>query len=142
MISSTAEFNAVMGAAVQNALKVAIELAHKDLLDWIDKNLYGVYSPTDYSRTNALKSEWLVEANSMSASIEFNEGGAHQSIIGQWALGDALLDVLQGGYGAYNAKTGKPIPARPFWDTWMARADSEADNWVREGLAAQGLVVI
>lgn len=142
MISSTAEFNAIMGKAVAEALKFAIELAYKDLRQAIEKDLYGAYSPTDYKRTEALYNEWMREYSATESSVYFQEGGFHQSLIGGESLGDALLDVLQSGYNAYNAKTGKAIPARPFWDTWIKRADNEADTWVREGLAAQGLAVI
>ena len=55
---------------------------------------------------------------------------------------EIILDIIQGGYRAYNAKTGKPIGARPFWDEFMASVDAQLDGWVRSALAAQGLMVV
>lgn len=145
MITNSAEFSAIINMAVQNALEVAIELAYEDLQKCMDEWLYGAYSPVDYGdkRTYALKEEWIREVNSMSASIQFEEGGAHESFFEDgYALGNALLDVLESGYRGYNAKTGRQIPARPFFEKWIQRADKEAHKWVKKGLIAQGLTVI
>ena len=143
MITNSAEFSAIINMAVQNALEVAIELAYEDLQKCMDEWLYGAYSPVDYQRTYALKEEWIREVNSMSASIQFEEGGAHQSFFEDgYALGNALLDVLESGYRGYNAKTGRDIPARPFFEKWIQRADKMAGKWVKKGLIAQGLTVI
>lgn len=144
MITNSAEFSAIINMAVQNALEVAIELAYEDLQKCMDEWLYGAYSPVDYGRTYALKEEWIREVNSMSASIQFEEGGAHESFFGEGYdnLGNDLLDVLQKGYKGYNAKTGRDIPARPFFEKWIQRADKEAHKWIKKGLIAQGLTVI
>src|SRR5574344_1502839 len=143
MITNSAEFSAIINMAVQNALEVAIELAYEDLQKCMDEWLYGAYSPVDYRRTYALKEEWIREASSMSASIQFEEGGTHQSFFEDgYALGNALLDVLESGYKGYNAKTGRDIPARPFFEKWIQRADKMAGKWVKKGLIAQGLTVI
>lgn len=146
MITNSAEFSAIINMAVQNALEVAIELAYEDLQKCMDEWLYGAYSPVDYGdkRTYALKEEWIREVNSMSASIQFEEGGAHESFFGEGydSLGNDLLDVLQKGYKGYNAKTGRDIPARPFFEKWIQRADKEAHKWIKKGLIAQGLKVI
>lgn len=145
MITNSAEFSAIINMAVQNALEVAIELAYEDLQKCMDEWLYGAYSPVDYGdkRTYALKEEWIREVNSISASIQFEEGGTHQSFFEDgYALGNALLDVLESGYRGYNAKTGRQIPARPFFEKWIQRADKEAHKWVKKGLIAQGLTVL
>lgn len=144
MITNSAEFSAIINMVVQNALEVAIELAYEDLQKCMDEWLYGAYSPVDYQRTYALKEEWIREVNSMSASIQFEEGGAHESFFGEGydKLGNDLLDVLQKGYKGYNAKTGRDIPARPFFEKWIQRADKMAGKWVKKGLIAQGLTVI
>ena len=144
MITNSAEFSAIINMAVQNALEVAIELAYEDLQKCMDEWLYGAYSPVDYQRTYALKEEWIREVNSISASIQFEEGGTHESFFGEGydSLGNDLLDVLQKGYKGYNAKTGRDIPARPFFEKWIQRADKEAHKWIKKGLIAQGLTVI
>ena len=53
-----------------------------------------------------------------------------------------IFDILEGGYRAYNAKTGKFIAPRPWWDNFLAKVDSKIDKWVRSALKHQGLVVI
>ena len=64
----------------------------------------------------------------------------HDSPYG-WDVRAEIFDILEGGYRAYNAKTGKPIAPRPWWDDFLAKIDSKIDRWIRIALRRQGLVL-
>ena len=149
MISSDAEFYIVIGDAVGDAINEIINKISDELRDAIERDIYGSYSPEDYDRTEELLTSWETQARGLFASIEFRPdwlssdpvGFHHNSPYG-WDVRDQILDILAGGYGAYNAKTGKPIPSRPMWDEFMSKVDSKFDSWMIKALRNQGLDVI
>lgn len=148
-ISSDAEFYVVIGKAVSKAIDEVIEKVFIELQRAIERDIYGSYSPQDYDRTMALLDAWKHEARGLFGDIEFqpdmlplDPANFHHSSPYGWDIRGEIFDILEGGYGAYNAKLGKPIPSRPMWDEFLAKVDSKIDRWVRAALRRQGLVVI
>lgn len=150
MIDSTAEFHAVIGAAVSAALSEVIEKAYEKLQTEIQTDIYGAYSPSDYNRTMGLLTAWRKQVGGLDAELWFDPpqlplnpaNWQHGSKYDGGDMRSVILDILAGGYRAYNANTGKPIPARPMWDKFLAHVDGELDGWIRSALRHQGLVVI
>lgn len=132
-----------MSKVSRRAMEFCVLKCYQDLNKYIERDLYGVYSPTMAGlRTRALLNAWQTEAGVLKGELTFMEGGQHQSAIGGDALGDALIDVLESGYRGLNAKTGKRIPSRRFWQHWVKHADKMVGKWYAQGLRAQGLKVI
>ena len=150
MISSTAEFHAVIGAAVSAALNEVIDKAYEELQKIIQSDIYGAYSPTDYSRTMGLLTSWRKQAGGLDAELWFEpamlalnpSAWQHGSKYDGGDTRAAILDILEGGYNAMNAHTGKPIPSRPAWQRFLSSVDAKLDGWVRAALAHQGLEVV
>ena len=150
MISSTAEFHAVIGAAVSAAFVEVMDKAYKELHDVISAEIYGAYSPTDYARTEGLLTSWKKQVGGLDAELWFEpsmlalnpSAWQHGSKYDGGDTRSAILDIIAGGYRAMNANTGKPIPARPAWDVFIRRCDDNMDEWVRSALIHQGLPVI
>lgn len=139
-IHSSAEYSAYMALASERAMTFCLQKCHEDLIKCMERDLYGAYTPTDYARTNKMLRAWETEAQSKSGAIWFVSPN-YPSLIGGESLGDAILDVLESGYRGLNAKTGKEIPARPFWTKWLQRADKMVGKWYAQGLRVQGLTV-
>ena len=150
MIDSTAEFHAVIGAAVSAALSEVIDKAYEELQKVIQSDIYGAYSPTDYSRTMGLLTSWQRQAGGLDAELWFDpsrlplnpSAWQHGSKYDGGDTRAAILDIIEGGYRAMNANTGKPIPSRPAWQRFMQVVNAELDGWVRAALAHQGLPVV
>ena len=148
-ISSDIEFYAIIGKAVSRAIDEVIERIFAELQKEIERDIYGAYTPTSYDRTEGLLDAWKHEAIGLSGNIEFQpdmlepdpEGFHYNSPYG-WDVRDQIFDILEGGYRAYNAKTGKrKIPPRRMWDDFLAKIDSKIDRWIIIALRRQGLVV-
>ena len=147
-IRSDAEFHAVIGKAVSRAIDEVIERIFAELQKEIERDIYGVYMPKDYDRTEGLLEAWKHETSGLFGNIEFQpsmlpvnpNAFQHSSPYG-WDVRGEIFDILEGGYRAYNAKTGKPIPPRPMWDDFLAKIDSKIDRWIQIALRRQGLVL-
>ena len=147
-IRSDIEFYAVIGKAVSRAIDEVIERIFAELQKEIERDIYGAYSPTSYKRNEGLLEAWKHEAIGLSGNIEFQpdmlesdkEGFHYDSPYG-WDVREEIFGILEGGYKAYNAKTGKPIPPRPMWDDFLAKIDSKIDRWIQIALRRQGLVL-
>ena len=150
MISSTAEFHAVIGAAVSAAFREVMDKAYKELQNVMRSEVYGAYSPTDYARTEGLLTSWKKQVGGLEAELWFEPSmlalnpseWQHSSKYDGGDTRSAILDIIAGGYRAMNANTGKPIPARPAWDVFIKRCDNNMDEWVRAALIHQGLPVV
>ena len=147
-IRSDAEFHAVIGKAVSRAIDEVIERIFAELQDEIRRDIYGAYTPQDYDRTEGLLEAWKHETSGLFGNIEFQpdmlpvnpNAFQHSSPYG-WDVRGEIFDILEGGYRAYNAKTGKPIPPRPMWDDFLTKIDSKIDRWIKAALRRQGLVL-
>ena len=148
-INSDIEFYAIIGKAVSRAIDEVIERIFAELQKEIERDIYGAYTPTSYDRNEGLLEAWKHEAIGLSGNIEFQpdmlepdpEGFHYNSPYG-WDVRDQIFDILEGGYRAYNAKTGKrKIPPRPMWDDFLAKIDSKIDRWIIIALRRQGLVL-
>ena len=148
-INSDIEFYAIIGKAVSRAIDEVIERIFAELQKEIERDIYGAYTPTSYDRTEGLLEAWKHEAVGLSGNIEFQpnmlepdkEGFHYDSPYG-WDVRDQIFDILEGGYKAYNARTGKrAIPPRPMWEDFLAKIDSKIDRWIIIALRRQGLVV-
>ena len=148
-IHSDAEFYAVIGKAVSRAIDEVIERIFAELQDEIRRDIYGAYTPKDYDRTEGLLEAWKHETSGLFGNIEFqpdmlalDPAGFHHSSPYGWDVRDQIFDILEGGYKAYNAKTGKrAIPRRPMWEDFLAKVDSKIDRWIQIALRRQGLVL-
>lgn len=147
-ISSDIEFYAIIGKAVSKAIDEVIERVFSELQKEIERDIYGAYTPQDYDRTEGLLDAWKHEVSGLSGNIEFqpnmlalDPAGFHHSSPYGWDVRAEIFDILEGGYNAYNAKKGKPIPPRPMWDDFLAKIDSKIDRWIIIALRRQGLVV-
>lgn len=148
-IHSDPEFYVVIGAAVSKAIGEVIEKIFNELQSSIESDIYGAYSSEDYSRTMGLLDSWRREVHGLFGELEFEpsilasdpEGFHHNSPYG-WDVRDQIIDILEGGYRAYNAKKGKPIPSRPMWNEFMSKVNTNFDRWMRTALRMQGLAVI
>ena len=147
-IRSDIEFYAIIGKAVSRAIDEVIERIFAELQDEIRRDIYGAYTPKDYDRTEGLLEAWKHETRGLFGNIEFQpsmlepdkEGFHYDSPYG-WDVRAEIFDILEGGYRAYNAKTGKPIAPRPWWDDFLAKIDSKIDRWIIIALRRQGLVL-
>ena len=148
MMGSTAEFNAAVGGAVTRAIKDVIERCYQELQVEIQNDIYAAYSPEDYERSYGLLTSWQRIVGMLSGELKFEPsmlpigGWTHTSLYDGGDTRAVILDILEAGYRAYNAKTGKPIPARPMWDKFIAKVDANFDSWMRAALRKQGLIVV
>ena len=151
-ISSDPEFYIVIGDAVSNAISDVLDKIFQELRKAVERDIYDAYSSKGegtYERTNELIDSWEVHARGLFGDLEFQPdmlssdplGFHHNSPYG-WDVRNEILDILEGGYRAYNAKTGKPIPRRPMWDEFIAKVDSKFHSWMIKALRANGLDVI
>ena len=148
-ISSDAEFYVVIGKAVSKAINEVIERIFVEMQQEIEREVYSANSAGDYARTGALTDAWIHEARGLFGLIEFQpsmlpanpSAFQHDSPYG-WDVRGEIFDILEGGYRAYNAKTGKFIAPRPWWDKFLSKIDSKIDKWIRAALRHQGLAVI
>ena len=147
-INSDIEFYAIIGKAVNKAIDEVIERIFAELQKEIERDIYGAYTPTSYERNEGLLEAWKHEAIGLSGNIEFQpsmlpvnpSAFQHDSPYG-WDVRAEIFDILEGGYRAYNAKTGKPIAPRPWWDDFLAKIDSKIDRWIIIALRRQALVL-
>ena len=150
MIDSTAEFHAVIGAAVTAALYEFMEKAYQQLQLVIQRDIYGKYSPSDYQRTEGLLNSWQKRVGMLDAELWFDPSRlalspASWQHSSQYDGGDTraqILDILEAGYRAYNMNTGKSIPSRPMWQNFIRDVENNFDKWMRAALRHQGLTVI
>ena len=148
-IRSDTEFYAIIGKAVSKAIDEVVERIFAELQDEIRRDIYGAYTPKDYDRNEGLLEAWKHEAIGLSGNIEFqpsmlepDKEGFHYNSPYGWDVRDQIFDILEGGYKAYNAKTGKrAIPPRPMWEDFLAKVDSKIDRWIEIALRRQGLVL-
>ena len=148
-ISSDIEFYAIIGKAVSRAIDEVIERVFSELQKEIERDIYGAYTPKDYDRTEGLLDAWKHEVSGLSGNIEFqpnmltlDPAGFHHSSPYGWDVREEIFGILEGGYKAYNAKTGKrAIPRRPMWEDFLAKIDSKIDRWIKIALRRQGLVL-
>ena len=149
-INSDGMLRAVLSAAIRGALKEVIDKMFEELQRCISRDVYG--SGFGDITTGELINSWKHEAYGMFATLQFDpsmlpndpanwvHGSQYDA---RWSDTRALiLDIIQGGYRAYNAHTGVEIGARPFWDNYVALVDANYTDWVREALVHQGLDVI
>ena len=149
-INSTAEFHVIVGAAVTRAIADVIDMAYEELKRIIETN---IYSSSGAIASHTIPDAWRCEAYALAGELTFQPSMlAHNP--DEWVHGSAydqenwedtreiILDIIQGGYRAYNAKTGVSIGARPFWDEFLASVDAHLDGWVHSALSAQGLVAV
>ena len=148
-ISSDAEFYVVIGKAVGKAINEVIERVFSELQNEIERDIYGAYSPQYYDRSKGLLDAWKHEAKGLFGIVEFqpnmltpNPAEFHYSSPYGRTVTEDILDILEGGYGAYNYNKGKPFPSRPMWDNFLSKIDPKIDKWVRTALRRQGLMVI
>ena len=148
-INSDIEFYAIIGKAVGKAIDEVVERIFAEMQKQIEREIYGAGSSGDYERTNMLTEAWKHETSGLSGNIEFQpsmlpvnpNAFQHSSPYG-WDVRGEIFDILEGGYRAYNAKTGKrAIPPRPMWDDFLAKIDSKIDRWTKAALRRQGLVL-
>lgn len=142
-------FAAMVTAAFSAAIQDVIDKMFDELQNEIEAK---VYSSTGEIATHTLVDAWRHEAHGLWGTLQFDPSMlpvAPES----WVHGsqyDArfpdmralILDIVQGGYKAYNAKTGIDIGGRPFWDTYVAKVNANFDGWMRAALIAQGLPVV
>ena len=148
-IHSDIEFYAIIGKAVSRAIDEVIERVFTELQDEIRRDIYGAYTPQDYDRTEGLLEAWKHEASGLSGNIEFqpsmlesDKEGFHYNSPYGWDVREEIFGILEGGYKAYNAKTGKrAIPPRPMWEDFLAKIDSKINRWIIIALRRQGLVL-
>ena len=148
-ISSDAEFYVIIGKAVSKAINDVLDKIFKELRQEIEREIYSANSPQDYGRSHALPDAWEVTTRGLFGLLEFRpdmlpsdpSSFQHNSPYG-WDVRSVIFDILEGGYRAYNAKTGRFIFPRPMWDNFLQKVDGKIDRWVRAALRAQGLVVI
>lgn len=147
-IHSDIEFYAIIGKAVSKAIDEVIERVFSELQEEIRRDIYGAYSPKDYERTEGLLEAWKYETSGLSGNIEFqpsmlesDKEGFHYNSPYGWDVREEIFGILEGGYKAYNAKKGKPIPPRPMWDDFLAKIDSKINRWIIIALRRQGLVL-
>lgn len=147
-MSSSAEFQAVIGNAVTKAIEDVIERCYVELQKEVQRDIYSAYSPTDYQRSYGLLNSWQKTSGMLFGELKFEPsmlpigGWTHTSLYDGGDTRAVILDILEGGYRAYNAKTGKPIPARPMWDKFIAKVDAKFEKWMRAALRRQGLQVV
>lgn len=148
-ISSDAEFYIVMSEVVSKAINDVLDKIFKELRQEIEREIYSGGSRGTYKRSHALPDAWEVTTRGLFGLLEFRpdmlpsdpESFQHNSPYG-WDIREIIFDILEGGYRAYNAKTGRFIFPRPMWDNFLQKVDSKIDKWVRAALRKQGLVVI
>ena len=149
-ITGTAQFNAVIGIALSKAIAEVIDKAYEELKRIIESNVYGAGTGMG---SHTIPDAWRHETFGLAGELSFEpawlmlapsrwiHGSAYDD---NWRdVRDVILNIIEGGYNAYNARaTNAPIPARPFWDEFLASVDAQLDGWVRSALAAQGLMVV
>ena len=148
-IESEIEFYDVIVKAVIRAIDDVNERVFVEVQDEIRRDIYGAYTPKDYDRTEGLLETWKNETRGLFGNIEFqpnmlepDKEGFHYNSPYGWDVRDQIFDILEGGYKAYNAKTGKrAIPRRPMWEDFLAKVDSKIDRWIQIALRRQGLVL-
>lgn len=153
---SSGDFHMIVGIAVTNAMHEVLEKCYEELQKEIQMDVYDAYSPESYSRTEGLLDSWKREWSRLSTELRFEPSllpiaptrWQHGSLYddgtgkGYTDVRDVLIDIIAGGYRAYNAHTGRPIGGRPFWDKYVAKVNANLDNWMKSALAHQGLAVI
>ena len=151
MINSPVAFHAVVGIAVSKAIDEVLHRAEQELIKIIDQvvtNESEDYTPADVG----ISESWKVEVRGMFGELRhdpnllslrpsmWQHGSAYDN---NWRdVRDIFIDIIQGGYNAYNAHTGRPIAPRPFWDLFMNKLNRQFDRWFRTALRRQGLMVI
>jgi hypothetical protein len=148
-IRSTEDFNIIIGLAVSKAIHEVIDKMFNELEKTIEKNVYGAGTGMG---SHSLIEGWRKEAHGLDGLIEFEpawlplapskwiHGSAYDNA---WRdVRDIILDIIQGGYRAYNAHTGIEISDSPFWNEFIAKVDARFDKWAKAALRRQGLKVV
>lgn len=151
-IKSTAEFNALIGAAVENALNEVIEKALKLLNNKIDSIVYGGGGSEWYSRTGSFGEQWEGKNLPGSATVKRAMIDQNPSLLplnlanyqhGSPSWGDfrdGLADAIFQGYEVFNS--GHMIGARNAWDTFIGDLDAgKIERWFLAAMRRQGLKI-
>lgn len=152
LITNDIQLRMILEGAITRALHNVIQRVFQELQHSIERDIYNSYSPEDYERTYALLEAWESKTMTMMSELNFKpewlpiNPTSHQhgsvSHSGYTDIRQIIFDILEQGYGAYNYHTGKPIPARPMWDNFIATVDKKIDTWIRKALREQGMMVI
>ena len=155
MITSTADFNAVIGKACAKALDHTLDMAMQALRQSMDTVVYNGYSPVTYGRTGQLKTAWKKNPYPTSGGGSFSGGFQHEpsymtSVPEIWWHGSKInggdyrehvLDAVISGYTAYGNGTTQ-IPSRDVWSHFLNKFDKNFDRWFRAGLRNAGLTIV
>lgn len=149
-ITNSAAFHAIIGEAVAKAMQELVDKMFDELQKDIEYKVYG--SGTSDIATRELVNSWRHEAHGLFATLQFDPSMLPNAP-DAWVHGSQydpawpdtrglILDIIQGGYRAYNANTGVEIGDRPFWDAYVAKVNANFEKWARAALIHQGLAVI
>lgn len=144
MITSDAAMQAILGLAIAHAVD--------DVFTWAERELIKTIHQAGASvNGGGLDVAWVKEVHGMFGQLRHDPNLMDRMVsIGQHAspydenwtdVRDVFADIIQGGYRAWNAHTGRPIAPRPFWDKFMRRFESQFPKKFRAALRKQGLVV-
>ena len=141
-ITNSAAFHAIIGEAVAKAMQELVDKMFDELQKDIEHKVYG--SGTSGIATKELVNSWRHEAHDPSMLPNAPDAWVHGSQYDPaWPdTRGLILDIIQGGYRAYNANTGVEIGDRPFWDAYVAKVNANFEKWARAALIHQGLAVI
>lgn len=139
-------------AQLQAVLRLAIAHAIDDVFTWAEQELIKTIQSAGASvNGGGLETAWVKEVHGMFGQLRHDPNlMALQASVGRhgspyddnWRdVRDIFADIIQGGYRAWNAHTGNPIPPRPFWDKFMSRFNSQFSKRFRAALRKQGLMV-
>ena len=141
-------------AALQVVLRLAVSRAIDDVFTWAERELITTIQQSGASVTGrgGLESAWVKEIRGTFGQLRYDPNlmdrivsvGLHASPYDEdWTdVRDVFADIIQGGYRAWNAHTGKPISPRPFWDKFMNKFNAQFPKKFRTALRKQGLVVL
>ena len=141
-------------AALQVVLRLAVSRAIEDVFTWAERELIKTIQQAGASVTGGggLESAWVKEVRGIFGQLRYDPNlmdrmvsiGRHASPYdADWTdVRDIFADIIQGGYRAWNAHTGNPVPPRPFWDKFMNKFNAQFPKKFRTALRKQGLVVL
>jgi hypothetical protein len=148
-IHSTAEFQAIIGEAVTNALHDVIDECERMVKQHVESDVYGTGGSDWYQRTNELLSAWQTVKGHLMAELSEDTGAIscnpfmwqHGSEIGGGTdVSDYILHMMNDGFNdVLNWGGGAP---RPFWDNFIREFNSKGRSIVKRALRAQGLNVV
>lgn len=147
-------------AALQAVLRIAIAHAIDDVFTWAENKLIqSIHQAGAAVHGGGLDVAWVKEVHGMFGQLRYDPmrmahditRGIHASPYdnsyskdnGAWDdVRDIFIEIIQGGYRAWNAHTGRPIAPRPFWDKFIGDFENQFPRKFRAALRKQGLVVL